>query len=57
VTLFTLTLGLCADFSWVFISTLACCGVHFSTNTFFMTNNFSIFWGQVLLLGGCSPLR
>jgi hypothetical protein len=44
--LFTLTLGLFAGFNWVFISTLACCGVHFSTNTFFMTNNFSIFWGQ-----------
>jgi hypothetical protein len=33
VTLVTLPLGLFAGFR-VFISTLACCGVHFSTNTF-----------------------
>jgi hypothetical protein len=50
VTLFTLPLGLFAGFSWVCISTLACYGVHFSTNTFFIANNFSIFLGQVLLL-------
>jgi hypothetical protein len=51
-----LPLGLFAGFR-VFISTLACCGVHFSTNTFFIDNNFSIFLGQVLLLEGCSPLQ
>jgi hypothetical protein len=46
MTLVTLPLGLFAGFSWVFISTPDYCGVHFSTKTFFITNNFSIFWGK-----------
>jgi hypothetical protein len=31
--------------------------VYFSTKTFFITNIFSIFLGQVLLLEGCTPLQ